>query len=137
MKPWGPNDCTMRIVLPATGLALEEFFIEFRRLIQSALPQKHRFAAELLVREALNNAVLHGCRADPANHIRCVFRLKGRCLTMVVEDWGEGFDWRAVRDRRADPEAFCGRGMELLQTLATRVRFNEKGNKVAIFKQCQ
>ena len=135
MKLCGPDDCTKRIVLPASSSAVEAFFVEFRRLVRATLPQRHRFQSEVLVREALNNAVLHGSRSDPTNQIRCTLRLKRGRLTIVVEDMGEGFDWRAVRDRMADPEACSGRGMELLRTLATRVRFNEKGNKVTIIRQ--
>jgi anti-sigma regulatory factor (Ser/Thr protein kinase) len=129
------NDWTMRLTLPATHLAVEEFFIEFRRRLQTGLPSKHCFTAELMAREALSNAVQHGCHADPEKSIRCVLRLKGRCLTIVVDDWGEGFDWHSRWDRHADLSATSGRGIEVLRTLATRVRFNDKGNSVTIVKQ--
>ena len=136
MKQGQKNECTLRITLPANELAVEEFFGDFRQRVRSCLSPKHGFAAELLAREALNNALQHGCRYDPSKTICCLFRLKGCRLTMVVEDSGEGFDWRAVKDRQADELTPSGRGMELMRSVATRVRFNRKGNKVTIVKQC-
>ena len=53
------------------------------------------FAAELLLREALTNAVVHGCHAESGKQVRCSMRLKGRRLLIVVDDDGDGFDWRS------------------------------------------
>ena len=131
------NDCTIRITLPADDAAVEEFFIEFRRRVRACLSRKDGFAAELLAREAMTNAVRHGCQCDPAKKIRCVFRLKGSCLTMVIEDSGEGFDWRAAGDRQTDELGSSGRGLDLIRSTATRMRFNKKGNRVTIIRQCQ
>ena len=137
MRLGGKNDCTIRITLPANEAAVEEFFVEFRRRVRDCLSLKHGFAAELLAREALNNAVQHGCRYDPAKAIRCVFRLRRCCLTMVIEDSGEGFDWRALVDRQTDELGSSGRGLDLIRSTATRMRFNKKGNRVTIVRQCQ
>lgn len=99
-------DCEMRVTLPATLQAVEEFFAEFRRKSQSLPDPSICFGAELLVREALTNAVLHGSGADPAKQVRCSVRLKGRRLLIAVSDDGEGFDWRAARHKPADPWIF-------------------------------
>ncbi len=56
-------------------------------------------------------------------------------------DDGDGFDWRAVLQRRKEntattaATAASGRGLEILLRYATRVRFNEKGNAVTIVKR--
>jgi anti-sigma regulatory factor (Ser/Thr protein kinase) len=127
----------MHITLPATLEAVEEFFIAFRRRTRDALSQRHCFAAELLAREALNNAVMHGCHADPNKQIHCALRLKGGRLLIVVHDEGEGFDWRNAEGNRAEAAAPSGRGIELMRTYATRVRFNDRGNAVTIVKRCR
>ena len=137
MRAPAAGDYALRITLPASDPAVEEFFVEFRRRAQCALPGTQWFQVELLAREAMTNAVQHGCHADPSRTIHCIFRLKGRRMTMVFDDRGEGFDWRAAWNRQAALSDCSGRGMELLRTFATRVRFNEKGNKVTIVKQCQ
>ena len=128
-------DCEMRITLPATLDAVEEFFVEFRRRSEALLERVNCFKAELLVREALTNAVVHGCRSDPARQVRCSLRLRRNRLFIAVADEGEGFDWRAARHTKADVSDCSGRGVEILYRYAQHVRFNEKGNVVTMIKQ--
>jgi anti-sigma regulatory factor (Ser/Thr protein kinase) len=147
MKPSVRYGCELWQTLAAVPSAVEEFCIEFRRHAEKHLDRPHRFAAELLVREALNNAVVHGCRSDPGNRFRCALRLGVGRLTIAVIDDGDGFDWRAVLRRRNDnvataataataaTTAASGRGLGILFRYATRVRFNEKGNAVTVVKR--
>ena len=130
-----PFDCEMRMVLPATLEAVEEFFVEFRRRSRAILDRGNCFAAELLVREALTNAVLHGSKGDASKNIRCILRLRGRRLFIAVQDDGEGFDWRAARSATAKVPECSGRGMQILRTYASRVRFNDKGNAATMIKR--
>jgi len=130
-----PYDCEMRMVLPATLEAVEEFFVEFRRRSSAMLNRENCFAAELLVREALTNAVLHGSHGDASKDVRCILRLRSRRLFIAVQDDGEGFDWRAARSAIAKIPECSGRGMQILRTYANRVRFNDKGNAVTIIKR--
>jgi serine/threonine-protein kinase RsbW len=131
-----PTDCEIRMTLPATLEAAEEFFVELRRQTQPRLAASQSFAAELLARELLTNAVVHGCQSDPNQTVRCRFRLKGGRMTLAVDDSGQGFDWRAARDRMAEAEDSSGRGMEILKGYCSQVRFNNKGNAVTILKRC-
>ena len=128
--------CEMRTTLPASLDALDRFFAEFRQRAQCILSQADCFAAELLAREALTNAVVHGCHADPRKHVLCVLRLRGRRMTIAVHDEGEGFDWRAAWNRHGGIFASSGRGIEILRKFAIRVRYNDKGNAVTIVKLC-
>ena len=127
--------CEMRAAMPATLPAIEEFFVEFHRRSRNLLDRVNCFAAELLVREALTNAVMHGSHADPGRQVRCFLRLRGKRLLIAVADDGEGFDWRASRAHTARfPEA-SGRGIEILWKYASWVRFNERGNVVTMIKR--
>jgi len=125
----------MRQELPATLQAAEEFIVDFRRRSQALLDRVNSFAAELLVREALTNAVVHGCRADPSKQVRCSLRLKGRSLLIAVEDDGAGFDWRATPGNPAALPGSSGRGIQILRKYANRVRYNRRGNAIAIIKR--
>jgi serine/threonine-protein kinase RsbW len=127
--------CEMRREIPATLQAVEEFVVDFRGRCQALLDRGNGFAAELLVREALTNAVVHGSRTDPGRRVRCCVRLKSGRLVIRVEDNGDGFDWRAARDNRAAPPDCSGRGIEILRKYADRVRYNERGNGVTIVKR--
>jgi anti-sigma regulatory factor (Ser/Thr protein kinase) len=128
-------DCEMRITLPATLQAVEEFYIEFRRRSEVLLDRVNCFAAELLVREALTNAIVHGCHADPGKQVRCFVRANSRRLLIAVEDDGEGFDWRAAWCNSAAFPDTSGRGIEILRTYASRVRYSARGNLVTIIKR--
>jgi serine/threonine-protein kinase RsbW len=127
-----PSD--FRQSLPATLEAVEHLVIQFRRCCTCHMQERDPFFAELLLREVLTNAVLHGCRNDPSKSVRCAVRMTAGRLIIVVSDDGAGFDWRAARDWEAASSDCSGRGMEILRTYATRVRFNNKGNTVTIVK---
>ena len=127
--------CEWRAALPATLQAAEEFFAEFRRRSRALMDKANCFAAELLVREALTNAVVHGSHADPAKRVRCSLRWKGGCLLIAVEDEGEGFDWRAAWNHEAEFPDGSGRGVEILRKYADRVRYNRRGNAVTMIKR--
>jgi len=127
--------CEMRAVLPASLQALEEFFAEFRRKGQAALGCMNSFAAELLIREALTNAVVHGCHADPRKQVRCCLRLRSGNLLIAVQDDGDGFDWHAAWNRPAALSDCSGRGIEIFRKYANHVRYNDRGNAVTIVRR--
>lgn len=125
----------VRAAMPASLEAVERFVVEFRRKNQALLDRASRFVVELLLREALNNAVVHGCHGDPRKQVRCLLRLGERRLLIAVEHDGDGFDWRAARARAAELSDCSGRGIEILRKYASHVRYNERGNAVAIVKR--
>lgn len=128
-------DFQIRACLPATLAAAEEFFAEFRNRLECTRQRSTRFEVELLVREALTNAVVHGSNCNAEMLVWCVVRMTGRRLLISVRDQGTGFDWRKAANNQADLTACSGRGMEILRRYATRVRFNRAGNSVAILKR--
>jgi anti-sigma regulatory factor (Ser/Thr protein kinase) len=125
----------LRRELPATQLDAEAFFVDFRQRCQASLNAVNSFAAELLVREAVINAVVHGCHTNSEKRVWCSLRLSDRRLLVVVEHDGDGFDWRAVARRGVKPLASSGRGIFILRKYADRVRYNERGSVVAIVKR--
>jgi serine/threonine-protein kinase RsbW len=127
-------DCELHRSLAATIEAVEDFFVEFRERSQAMKERINCFEAELLIREALTNAVLHGCGEDPRKHVGCSLRLRGKRLLIAVADAGEGFDWRAARAKSADTLECSGRGLEILYRYADQVRFSDKGNLVTMIK---
>ena len=56
-------------------------------------------AVQLALREALNNAVVHGNRLDAHKlvHVRCLCKI-GKGISLTVSDQGHGFDPRTVPD---------------------------------------
>lgn len=124
----------LRLQVPATLDAIQEHCESFRKwAAELALPQV--FAAELLLREALNNAVLHGCRCNPSKSVSCVLRFRRGRLTIAVRDDGFGFDWQTAMEQGPDLDACSGRGMLIYEHYADRIRFGRQGNSVVMVKQ--
>jgi len=133
----GPTtDCyELRATLAATLLAAEDFVVRTRELWSRRGAGKRNFAIELLLRESLANAVLHGSDGDATKTIRCVLRMRPARFLLVLRDEGTGFDWRAAWRRSSGSGEVGGRGLEILRLYASRVRFNRSGNMVAIQKR--
>jgi anti-sigma regulatory factor (Ser/Thr protein kinase) len=94
-------------------------------------------SVELAVREALNNAMLHGNRVDPRKlvHVRCCCEY-GRGVTIVVRDQGRGFDPNIVPDPLAIENlgAERGRGIHLMKIAMDNVSFHRGGAEVHMRK---
>ncbi len=92
------------------------------------------FPVQLLLREALNNAVLHGCRNDLSRKIKCSAKLVDNMrVALSVEDEGNGFDWRKCMNRSEWVDLACsGRGLRIMSLYSKKVQFNKKGNVVVL-----
>src|SRR5467141_805885 len=94
-------------------------------------------AVELALREALNNAVVHGNRMDAHKlvHVQCRCD-SGKGISLVVKDQGQGFDPNAVPNRLS-PEnlgADHGRGIWLMRAAMDEVSFEHGGAEVHMRK---
>src|ERR1700741_4836314 len=95
-------------------------------------------AVELALREALNNAVVHGNRLDAHKlvHARC--RCKGgEGISLIVSDQGQGFDPRTIPDSVTveNLEADHGRGIHLMKLAMDEVSFEQRGTEVHMCKR--
>jgi serine/threonine-protein kinase RsbW len=92
------------------------------------------FAVRLALEEAVVNAVKHGHGNDPRKRARVWWVVGASAVKLVVEDDGAGFD----PDRVPDPclpeneERPGGRGVFLMRSYMSWVRFNDAGNRVVM-----
>ena len=92
------------------------------------------FAVGLALEEAVINAVKHGHGNDPRKQARIGWVVSASAVRLVVEDDGAGFD----PDRVPDPclpenrERPGGRGVFLMRSYMSWVRFNGAGNGVGM-----
>ena len=95
-------------------------------------------AVELALREALNNAVVHGNRLDAHKlvHVRCRCNV-GKGISLTVSDQGHGFDPSAVPDPLSvdNLEAEHGRGIRLMKLAMDEVSFEQRGAEVRMCKR--
>lgn len=96
-------------------------------------------AIDILValQEALVNAVLHGCKKDPSQVIRCSVEVDAEAITIVVKDPGEGFDAAAVTDSSDDGINLTnhGRGIFLMRGLMDEVGYSHGGSELTLKKR--
>ena len=132
--PAKPSVCELRADVPATLVAIEEFLTRFRSW-RVNISENLAFPGELLLREALINAAMHGNRGQAEKRIRCVVRVKPGRLVIAVHDEGVGFRWRDVWGYAAPVSATRGRGIEIFRHYASGVRFSARGNGVTLVRR--
>jgi serine/threonine-protein kinase RsbW len=95
-------------------------------------------AVELALREALNNAVVHGNRLDAHKlvHVRCRCKV-GEGISLIVSDRGQGFDPRTIPDPLTveNLEAGHGRGIHIMKLVMDEVSFEQRGIEVRMCKR--
>lgn len=95
------------------------------------------FEIELALREALANAVLHGCKADPDKRVVCtVSGDREHGIQIVVQDPGGGFDPNSIPSPTDDCNLLSehGRGILLIKELMDEVKHECNGTVIRMRK---
>lgn len=84
--------------------------------------------------EAVNNAIQHGCKANPKKTVVVTFESDEKELCFVVQDQGDGFDYDHLPDPTAPEniEKPNGRGVFLMKHLADVIEFKDNGRIVSL-----
>ena len=125
--------------IPSEISAISPLVERLMRLIEgSHCVTGEEHAVQLALREALNNAVVHGNRRDAHKlvHVRCRCKV-GRGISVIVSDQGQGFDPRTVPDSVTveNLEADHGRGIHLMKLAMDEVSFEQRGTEVHMCKR--
>ena len=91
-----------------------------------------RFRLEVVLAEAIANAIVRGNRQDPDKSVHVSVRLRAPDIRIDVTDEGDGFDPAAVPEPVTPRQILeeRGRGIFLIRHLADQVVFNERGNSI-------
>jgi len=95
------------------------------------------FQVELALREALANAIVHGCNNDPSKKVECcVACTESSDIMIVVRDPGTGFVPSAVPNPLAaeNVRSTHGRGIYLINQLMDEVSFDRNGTEIRMRK---
>ena len=90
-----------------------------------SLDETRWFNILIAVTEAVNNAIIHGNKSNPAKQVTLSVGQDGNDIVISVLDEGVGFNPATVRDPR-EPENLLregGRGVFLIQALAKSVEY--------------
>jgi serine/threonine-protein kinase RsbW len=100
----------------------------------------HELAIETAIREALANAIKHGCGADVSKQVRCCVACdESRGMLIIVSDPGQGFDPAAVPSPIVGQRLYSehGRGLYLINQLMDQVWFSNGGTQIHMVKSGQ
>jgi len=95
------------------------------------------FEVETALREALANAVVHGCGENPRKQVQFVVACdRERGMTIVVRDPGKGFDPGRLPSPVEGDRLFSvhGRGIYLINQLMDEVEFDDGGREIRMRK---
>jgi serine/threonine-protein kinase RsbW len=132
-----PAECWTWESRSCAGEALRVVELLLPAMAAEGYPERDRYATRLALEEAIVNAVKHGNRGDPDRTVRVRVHLDAERVLAEVEDQGDGFDPGRVPDPRAPEnlERPGGRGLLMMRHHATWLRFNERGNQVALCRR--
>jgi serine/threonine-protein kinase RsbW len=119
--------------IPSALSAVEPVCEKIRSLLEKRHLERMRFQVEMVARECLNNAILHGNRARAGRVVKFAMRVGRRLICLRIADQGAGFDWRARKRCWPADSAASGRGLMVARAYAERMAFNRRGNQVTVW----
>src|SRR6516164_6883423 len=112
-----------------------EGIMEMARRMECASGKE--FEVETALREALANAILHGCNNDASKKVQCCVSCdEERGLLIVVRDPGPGFEPKGIPDPLVGENVYSnhGRGIFLINQLMDEVRFERNVTEIHMRK---
>jgi len=130
--------CKLDVTIPANPNAISgvvDGVMQIAREMRCA--EGNEFQIELALREALANAIVHGCNNDPNKEVECcVACTESSDVVILVRDPGEGFIPSAVPNPLAAENLHSthGRGIYLINQLMDEVSFERNGAEIRMRK---
>jgi serine/threonine-protein kinase RsbW len=125
--------------MPSKIQAISPLVDRLMKLIEgSQCVPGEEFDVELALREALENAVIHGNQEDPDTKVHVCCRCgPGNEISIVVTDQGKGFDFGKIVGNgiTTDPDSEHGRGIQLMKAYMDDVHFEQDGSEVHMRKR--
>ncbi|MHC4787911.1 MAG: ATP-binding protein [Planctomycetota bacterium] len=108
-----------------------------KELVQhECLPTGANPRAELVLDEALTNAIMHGNKNEPHRKVHVQLFADQERWGLIVEDEGEGFGAERVPSRDNILEV-SGRGILLMDAFLDELLYNAKGNRAMLLRHRQ
>jgi serine/threonine-protein kinase RsbW len=128
----------LQCALPSEAAVISTFVDNLIHLLtQSRCIPATEDNIEMALREALNNAVVHGNRGDPQRRVCVQCRCESGQVSIAISDEGEGFDVGKVPDPTQPGNIYStrGRGIYLMKAFMDEVRFEHGGSVVRMRKR--
>lgn len=135
------STCRFNMTIPAEPTAISTVSEGLERVLrEKGWNEDDVIRVDLAVREALANAIRHGCGNDRSKQVQCcvTYEEPGE-VVVVIRDPGPGFNAAALPDPMAAENLFrsSGRGVFLINQLMDEVGFRDGGREVEMRKRSQ
>lgn len=121
--------------IPGQVRRVEGFLKKIRRTARLDEIQMHKMMVSLT--EAVNNAIIHGNKSDPAKKVRVRCEILPGWIVVFIHDEGKGFRPSRVRNplRKQNLLRENGRGIFLMKTLMDKVEFDiePSGSEISLW----
>jgi serine/threonine-protein kinase RsbW len=96
--------------------------------------KKTRFRLQVVLSEALSNAIVRGNQEERGKWVHVQAELGPDAIRLMVTDEGKGFNPLAIPEpiRPEQLDEANGRGLYLIRKLVDTVQFNEQGNSICM-----
>ncbi len=111
---------------------MEKMCLEVEKFSNQKKFEKRNFALLLCVREALTNAIRHGCKNDMKKKVNLTLSYINEAMIIQVEDDGSGYNHKEEKSRKKNYLQTEGRGLSIINIYSDSYEFNESGNKIKI-----
>jgi anti-sigma regulatory factor (Ser/Thr protein kinase) len=133
------STCRFNMIIPADPEKISTVTEGLERMLrEKGWSDDDVMGVELAAREALSNAIRHGCGNDPSKQVQCAVTYdESGELVIVIRDPGPGFDAAALPDPLAPQNMFKpgGRGVFLINQVMDDVGFRDGGREVEMRKR--
>jgi anti-sigma regulatory factor (Ser/Thr protein kinase) len=135
------SSCRLNVVIPADPSAIPAVSDGVMQVIrEKRCAEGHEVEVEIAVKEALANAIKHGCGNDRSKSVQCCVAVEADGeLLIVVRDPGPGFDPGKVANPLAGAGLMkeSGRGVFFINQFMDDVRYEDGGRELHMRKRAR
>jgi serine/threonine-protein kinase RsbW len=130
------DDTAISCTFSSTLANIDRTIERIKDFLASRHIEYNRFELLFILREALNNAVIHGNASNSALRVHCTLSIAADTLAITVTDQGQGFDWqRQIMKKPVSTATTSGRGLNVMEGYGYAIRFNDAGNTLYLTKK--
>jgi len=131
----GRRGTIIRRTYPSRMESVDDFCAEITQVMREHGLTDDIFAIELLAREAMTNAILHGNDCQEDKRVCLMFRIIKDMVVIRITDEGKGFTWLSMPCCAPDSAKASGRGLKIYSMYASRIAFSRRGNSVILTRR--
>jgi serine/threonine-protein kinase RsbW len=114
---------------------IDDFCGRAKNALEESGLKDHAFSVEILLREAMTNAILHGNHLEEGRQVSVCLKRRGNLIIIRVLDEGQGFACPSHSSCEEMSPKESGRGLQIYTHYASRVGFNRRGNGVVLSRR--